>query len=96
MIAALAKASFVLDETRYINAARTAADFVLKAQYLPNIIVSLKKNNEMSYEKIEGKATAHVCCNKTCMPPPTKLKNCLRFLEKACNKLLNFRASSSY
>ncbi|MCW4008153.1 MAG: thioredoxin domain-containing protein [Candidatus Bathyarchaeota archaeon] len=52
----------------------------LKAQYLPNVVVSLKRDNEMGYKKIEGKATAYVCCNQICMPPTNKAEKLLQLL----------------
>jgi uncharacterized protein YyaL (SSP411 family) len=52
----------------------------LKAQYLPNVIVSLKQNNEMGYERIEAKATAYVCLDQICMPPTNKAEKLLKLL----------------
>lgn len=52
----------------------------LKAQYLPNVVVSLKQDNEMGYKKIESKATAYVCCNQICMPPTNKAEKLLQLL----------------
>jgi len=43
----------------------------LRKNYVPNLVISLKQANEIGvgYEKIDGKATAYVCCDQTCMPP---------------------------
>ncbi len=57
----------------------------LKANYLPNMVVSLRQPSEagLGYEKIEDKATAYVCRNQTCMPPTNKAKKMLKFLRLA-------------
>jgi len=36
----------------------------------------------LSYEKIDGKATAYVCQGQTCMPPTNKPDKMLEFLEQ--------------
>ncbi len=43
----------------------------LRKNYVPNLVISLKQANEagVGYEKIDGKTTAYVCCDQTCMPP---------------------------
>jgi len=54
----------------------------LKAVYLPNMVVSLRLPDtaELGYEKIEGKATAYVCRDQTCMPPTNKTEKMLEYL----------------
>ncbi|MEM3673821.1 MAG: thioredoxin domain-containing protein [Candidatus Bathyarchaeia archaeon] len=52
----------------------------LKTRCLPNVTVSLKRNNEVGYEKIEDKATAYVCRNQICMPPTNKAEELLKLL----------------
>jgi uncharacterized protein YyaL (SSP411 family) len=54
----------------------------LKAGYLPNMLVSLRQPSEagLGYEKIEGKATAYVCRDQTCMPPTNKTEKMLELL----------------
>jgi uncharacterized protein YyaL (SSP411 family) len=37
----------------------------------------------LSYEKIDGKATACVCENQTCLPPTNKIEKTLKLLEIA-------------
>ena len=55
----------------------------LKNNYLPNKVVSLRHPGkaDLSYEKIDGKATAYVCHGQTCMPPTNKPDKMLKFLE---------------
>ena len=54
----------------------------LKANYLPNMVVSLQQPSKagLGYEKIEGKATAYVCRDQTCMPPTNKAEKMLELL----------------
>ena len=54
----------------------------LKAVYLPNMVVSLREPSAagLGYEKIEGKATAYVCRDQTCMPPTNKTEKMLELL----------------
>jgi len=54
----------------------------LKMGYLPNMVVSLRLPGKagLNYKKIEGKATAYVCRNQTCMPPTNKKTKMLAFL----------------
>jgi len=54
----------------------------LKTGYLPNRMVSLRLPEKagLGYEKIEGKATAYVCRDQTCMPPTNKTEKMLEFL----------------
>ncbi len=54
----------------------------LKKGYLPNLVVSLRQPSAagFGYEKIEGRATAYVCRNQTCMPPTNKTEKMLEFL----------------
>jgi uncharacterized protein YyaL (SSP411 family) len=55
---------------------------VLRENYLPNVVVSLREAGKagLGYEKIDGKATAYVCCGQTCMPPTNKSKKMLKLL----------------
>jgi len=54
----------------------------LKANYLPNMVVSLRQPSEagLGYEKIEDKATAYVCRGQMCMPPTNEAEKMLEFL----------------
>jgi uncharacterized protein YyaL (SSP411 family) len=54
----------------------------LKAVYLPNVVVSLRLPDKagLGYEKLEGKATAYVCRDQTCMPPTNEKKKMLTLL----------------
>jgi uncharacterized protein YyaL (SSP411 family) len=54
----------------------------LKVGYLPSMVVSLRLPGKagLAYEKIDGKATAYVCRDQTCMPPTNKKKKILEFL----------------
>jgi uncharacterized protein YyaL (SSP411 family) len=54
----------------------------LKAVYLPNVVVSMRKPGKagLGYEKLEGKATAYVCRGQTCMPPTNEKKKMLELL----------------
>ncbi len=54
----------------------------LRAYYLPNMVVSLRKPEEagLGYEQIGGKATAYVCRGRTCMPPTNETEQMLRLL----------------
>jgi uncharacterized protein YyaL (SSP411 family) len=54
----------------------------LKANYLPNMVVSLRQPSEagLGYEKIEDKATAYICRDQTCMPPTNKTEKMLELL----------------
>jgi hypothetical protein len=55
----------------------------LKRAYLPNMVVSLKSpdNAGFGYEKIEGKATAYVCRDQTCLPPTNQTREMLEQLK---------------
>jgi uncharacterized protein YyaL (SSP411 family) len=60
---------------------------VLRKNYLPNMIVSLRSPAQadsripgLGYEQIEGKATAYVCRNQTCMPATNKTEKVLELL----------------
>jgi uncharacterized protein YyaL (SSP411 family) len=61
----------------------------IRKNYWPNLTVKLwTQANEQSavalglnYEKIEGKATAYVCRNQTCMPPTNKIEEMLEYLK---------------
>ena len=54
----------------------------LKTGYLPNSVVSLRLPGKagLGYEKIEGKATAYVCRDQTCMPPTNNPEKMLEIL----------------
>ena len=54
----------------------------LREHYLPNMVVSLRQPSEagLGYEKVEGKATAYVCRDQTCMPPTNKTEKMLALL----------------
>jgi hypothetical protein len=54
----------------------------LKANYLPNMVVSLRQPGAagLGYEKIEDEATAYVCRDQTCMPPTNKAEKMLELL----------------
>jgi uncharacterized protein len=61
----------------------------LRRQYIPNLTLTLWTPEKakaapagVSYEKIDGKATAYVCKNQTCMPPTTEVEKMLEYLEK--------------
>jgi len=55
---------------------------VLRKRYLPNLVVSLRHpgNAGLGYEKIEGKATAYVCRDRTCMPPTNSAAKMMELL----------------
>jgi uncharacterized protein YyaL (SSP411 family) len=60
----------------------------MRKNYSPNLTVKLwtKANWQsatpgLSYEKIDGKATAYVCRNRTCMPPTNKIETMLEYLK---------------
>ncbi len=55
----------------------------LRSRYLPNMVTSLRSPSAtvLGYEKVEGKATAYVCRNQTCMPPTNQVNKMLEFLE---------------
>jgi uncharacterized protein YyaL (SSP411 family) len=60
----------------------------LRKIYLPNLIVKIwtpksvvSKSPDAVYEQIDGKATAYICRDQTCMPPTnniSKLKELLK------------------
>jgi uncharacterized protein YyaL (SSP411 family) len=54
----------------------------LKAAYLPNVVVSLQQPGTagLGYEKIDGKATAYVCRDQTCMPPTNNIEKMLELV----------------
>ena len=54
----------------------------LKAVYLPNVMFSLRTPSAdgLGYEKLEGKATAYVCRDQTCMPPTNEKDKMLKLL----------------
>lgn len=63
----------------------------LRNEFLPNVIVILNADESESYcllgevlnnkSRIDGKATAYVCSNRTCREPTTDLKSMLNLLE---------------
>ncbi|MFB3889816.1 MAG: thioredoxin domain-containing protein [Candidatus Bathyarchaeia archaeon] len=57
----------------------------LRRHYLPNTVVSLKQPGlaGLGYEKIDGKATAYVCRDQTCLPPTNSVEKMLESLEAA-------------
>ena len=57
----------------------------LRKHYLPNLTVSLRQPNQTGpdYEKIDGKATAYVCRDQTCMPPTNSTEKMLELLRLA-------------
>jgi uncharacterized protein YyaL (SSP411 family) len=54
----------------------------LRKQYLPSMTVTLRQPNQagLGYEKLEGKTTAYVCRDQTCMPPTNSAEKTLEFL----------------
>ena len=54
----------------------------LRGRYLPNMVVSLKPVGKagFGYEQIDGKATAYVCRDQTCLPPTNKPLEMLKLL----------------
>jgi uncharacterized protein YyaL (SSP411 family) len=50
--------------------------------YLPNTVVSMRPPSKagLGYEKIEGKATAYVCRDQSCMPPTNEPEKMLELL----------------
>ena len=48
----------------------------LRKHYLPSTVIQLKHPDKagLGYQQIEGKATAYVCQNQTCLPPTNNLK----------------------
>ncbi len=55
---------------------------VLRKNYLPTTVISLKYPSEtgLGYQQIEGKATAYVCQDQTCLPPTNSLMQVLEQL----------------
>jgi hypothetical protein len=55
---------------------------VLKKNYLPTTIMQLKSPNNigLGYRRIDGKATAYVCQNQTCLPPTNSTELMLKQL----------------
>jgi hypothetical protein len=56
---------------------------VLKRHYLPSTVIAIKHPSEagLGYQQIEGKATAYVCRDQTCLPPTNSLEIMLEQLE---------------
>jgi hypothetical protein len=64
----------------------------LRRPYLPNLTVTLwtdeyakKISSEITYSKINGKATAYVCKNQTCLPPTNDKKQVLKYILSSQN-----------
>jgi uncharacterized protein len=62
----------------------------LRRQYIPSLTLTLWTPEMartapagVSYEKIDGKATAYVCRDQTCMPPTSDKDKMLEYLEKS-------------
>jgi uncharacterized protein len=56
----------------------------LRKNYLPNVVVSIQPprlTSGMGYEKLEGKATAYVCLDQTCLPLTNQIGKMLQLLE---------------
>jgi uncharacterized protein YyaL (SSP411 family) len=51
-------------------------------EYLPNTVVSLKTPSKagLGYEQIDGKATAYVCRDQTCLPPTNSVAKMREYL----------------
>jgi uncharacterized protein YyaL (SSP411 family) len=54
----------------------------LKQHYLPTTVITLKQSSKASlgYSQIEGKATAYVCRDQTCLPATNNIKTMLEQL----------------
>lgn len=56
----------------------------LRKKYLPNLTIDIRRQEQMlpgvGYEKIDGKATAYVCRNQTCMPPTNNIEKMLELV----------------
>ena len=48
----------------------------LRGNYLPSMVISLRHPDKagLGYEMVEGKATAYVCRDRTCMPPTNSVE----------------------
>ena len=59
----------------------------LRKKYLPNLTITMWKPEMTSvvpgvvYEKIDGKPTAYVCRNQTCMPPTSNVEKMMELLK---------------
>jgi uncharacterized protein YyaL (SSP411 family) len=59
----------------------------LREKYLPNLTVTLwtpqktKSALSSNYDRIDGKATAYVCKNQTCMPPTNDISKMLEYID---------------
>jgi uncharacterized protein YyaL (SSP411 family) len=53
-----------------------------RKEYMPNLVVALREPGSpgLGYEKIEGKATAHVCKDQMCLPPTNNIETLLQQL----------------
>ena len=56
---------------------------VLKQQYMPNMVVIIKEPDQagFGYEKIDGKTTAYICLDQTCLPPTNQTQKMVEQLE---------------
>jgi uncharacterized protein YyaL (SSP411 family) len=57
---------------------------VLRKNYVPNLTVTFRKPEPSAiggYEELEGKPTAYVCRNQTCMPPTNSVEKMLQYLD---------------
>jgi uncharacterized protein YyaL (SSP411 family) len=56
----------------------------LRVSYFPRMVVSLKPAGKtgLGYEQIEGKATAYVCRDQTCLPPMNKPLEMLKLFDE--------------
>lgn len=59
----------------------------LRKNYLPNLTVTIRISEkvktdkiEVGYEKIDGKTTAYVCRDQTCMPPTNEVEKMIELL----------------
>ncbi len=55
----------------------------LRKHYLPTTVIALKHPSKagLGYQQIEGKATAYVCQDQTCLPPTNSLTLVLEQLQ---------------
>jgi hypothetical protein len=53
-----------------------------RKEYMPNLVVALRDPSSpgLSYEKMEGKATAYVCKDQMCLPPTNNVETMLQQL----------------
>jgi uncharacterized protein YyaL (SSP411 family) len=60
----------------------------LRKRFLPNLVVSLRKPDAagLGYEMVDGKATAYVCRDQTCMPATNSAAKMLELLSAGENR----------